>query len=218
MNVEAVSAILKEGSPVSTKIGSAPAWYRNIIYKSEGNFVHLSLIDRYLENTIVVGSRISIKYFNEFFVYLFGGVIQNIYAGHPGYVIIQITDAEEIINTRLSPRYDIYLSANLKPDWDNISYFSIITDISYGGMAFMCTHRFDYSEEVEVTAYLTSNQVFQTTGKVIRRSIKSGIIDYSMQFIEINEHSCSLLSKYFSRLDAENAALYEQFLLYSNKQ
>jgi len=218
MNVEAVSSILKEGSPVSTKIGSGPAWYRNIVYKSEGNLIHLSLIDRYLENAVITGTHISIKFFNEFFVYLFNGIIHNIYAGYPGYVIVQITDAEEIINTRLSPRYDIYLSANLKPEWDSIFYFSIITDISYGGMAFMCTHRFDYSEEVEVTAYLPFNQVFQTNGKVIRRSIKSGIIDYSMQFIEISEQSCGLLSKYFARLDAENAALYQQFLLYSSKQ
>ncbi|NJD04129.1 MAG: PilZ domain-containing protein [Ruminiclostridium sp.] len=218
MNVEAVSAILKEGSPVSTRIGSGSAWYRNIVYKSENNFVHLSLIDRYLENIVIVGTQISIKFFNEFFVYVFSGIIHNIYAGYPGYVIVQITDAEEIINTRLSPRYDIYLPANLKPEWDSIFFFSVITDISYGGMAFMCSHRFDHSEEVQVMAYLPLNQVFQTKGKVIRRNIKNGIIDYSMQFTEISEQSCGILSKYFARLDAENAALYQQFLLHSGRQ
>lgn len=218
MNVEAVSVILKEGASVSTKIGSGPAWHRNIVYKSEGSFVQLSLIDRYLENLIVTGMHISIKFFNEFFVYLFEGVIHNICAGHPGHVLVKVTDAEEIINTRLSPRYDIYLSANLRPEWDDIIHFSVINDISYGGMAFMCTHRFDYNEEVEITAFLPSNEIFRTTGKVIRRSIKSGIIDYSMQFIQISEQNCGLLSKYFAHLDMENAALYEQFLLHSNKQ
>ncbi len=218
MNVEAVSAILKEGSSVSTKIGSGPAWYRNIVCKSKGNLVYLPLIDRYLENTVTSGTYIAIKFFNEFFVYLFSGIVHEIYAGYPGYVIVQIADAEEIINTRLSPRYDTYLPANLKPEWDNVYYFSVITDISYGGMAFMCTHRFDYSEEVEVTAYLSVNQVFQIKGKVIRRSIKNAVIDYSMQFTEISEQSCSLLSKYFSRLDAESAALYQQYLINLNKQ
>ncbi len=218
MNVEAVSAILKEGSPVSTRIGAGPAWYRNIIYKSEGNFVYLSLIDRYLENIVIAGTHISIRFFNEFFVYLFSGIVHTIYGGHSGYVTVQITDAEEIINTRLSPRYDTYLPANLKPEWDNLSYFSIITDISYGGMAFMCTHRFDYSEDVDATVYLPLHHIFQAKGKVIRRNIKSGIIDYSLHFIEIDEENCGLISRYFSRLDAENAALYQQYLLYSGKQ
>lgn len=218
MNVEAVSAILKEGSPVSTRIGYGPAWYRNIVYKSEGSLVQLSLIDRYMENTITAGSHVSIKFFNEFFVYLFNGIVHNICAGLPGYIIVQVTEAEEIINTRLSPRYDTYLPASLKPEWDSMSYFSIITDISYGGMAFTCAHRFDSSEDIEVAAFLPSNQVFQTKGRIVRRNIKSSIIEYSMQFTEINEQSCELLSKYFARLDAESTALYEQYLLYTKKQ
>lgn len=220
MNAEAASSILKEGSHVSTKLklGNGLAWFRNIVYRSEGSFVHLALIDRYLENVIVTGNHITIKYFNEFFVYLFEGVIHSIQAGSPGYVVVQISEAEEIINTRLSPRYDTYLSANLKAPWDNTYYFSVITDLSYGGMAFMCAHRFDYGEEIEVTAYLPFNQIFQTTGKVIRRSLKSSVIDYSMQFVVIDEHNCSLLAKYFSRLDAENANMYELYLMYSNKQ
>lgn len=218
MNAEAVSAILKEGSPVSTKIGAHPAWYRNIVYKSEGNLVYLSLIDRYLENAVFSGSSISIKYFNEFFVYLFTGVIYNIYAGNPGYVVVQITECEEIINTRLSPRYDIYLPASLKPDWDNLQHFSIITDLSYGGMAFFCSHRFDCNDEIWVDAYLPFNQIFHTKGKVIRRNIKGSVIDYSMQFTEINEENCGLLSKFFARLDAENAVLYQQYLMLTNKQ
>ena len=218
MNAEAVSAILKEGSPASTRIGTHPAWYRNIVYKSEGSLVHLSLIDRYLENVVLPGSNIYIKFFNEFFVYLFSGIIHNIYAGSPGYIIVQITECEEIINTRLSPRYDTYLPANLKPDWDSMHRFSIITDLSYGGMAFLCTHRFDSNEEVLVNAYLPFNQIFNTRGKVVRRNIKNNIIDYSMQFTETDETNCSLLSKYFARIDAEYTALYQQYLLASNKQ
>lgn len=218
MNAEAVSAILKEGSPISTRIGAHPAWYRNIVYKSEGSLVHLSLVDRYLENVILPGSNISIKFFNEFFVYMFNGIIHNIYAGCPGCIIVQIIECEEIINTRLSPRYDTYLPANLKPDWDSMFHFSIITDMSYGGMAFLCTHRFDYNEEVLVNAYLPMNQIFQSRGKVIRRNIRNNTIDYSMQFSEIDEENCSLLSKYFARLDAENASLYQQYLLLSSKQ
>jgi PilZ domain. len=218
MNAESVSTILKEGFHVGTKLGAGMAWYRNIVYRSEGSFVHLALIDRYLENIIAPGMQISVKYYNEFFVYLFEGVIHSIHAGTPGYIIIQVNDAQEIINTRMSPRYDAYLSANLKATWDNTHHFSVITDLSYGGMAFISHYRFEYGEEVEVTIYLTCNQIFQTTGKIIRRSLKNSVIDYSMQFIILDEHNCSQLSKYFSRLDSENACLYELYKLYSNKQ
>lgn len=218
MNSEAAAAILKEGSHVSTKLGNGLAWFRNIVFRSDGKYIHLALIDRYLENVIVVGNHMTIKFFNEFFVYLFEGVIHTIQAGNPGYIIVQIDDAEEIINTRMSPRYDAYLSANLRAPWDNSYHFSVITDLSYGGMAFMCTHRFDYGEEIEVTAFLPFNQIFQTTGKVIRRTMRNNIIDYSMQFVLIDESNCNLLSKYFTRLDAENASMYELYLMYSNKQ
>jgi hypothetical protein len=212
LNVESVSAILKEGMAVSTKLGSGMTWCRNIVYKSERNCVCLALIEQYLENIIIPGSTISIKYVDEYFIYLFEGTIINISASYPPYLTVRITNAEEIINSRLSPRYDVYMAADLKPGWDDTSYFAVITDISFGGLAFICNLKLDYNEELEITAYLPKGLKINTKGKIIRKTIKNNVIDYSMQFIEINESNCNLLSKYFSSLESEISLLYKQYL------
>lgn len=218
MNVDSLSSILKEGLAVSTRLCSSVTWHRNIVCRSEKNLVHLLLIDRYLENAITVGTRVSIKLFNEFFVYLFEGAIHSIYAGSPGHVVLQINKVDEIINTRSSPRYDTYIAANLKSEWDNDLYFAIMADISYGGMALLCTHRFEHGEEVLVTSYLPFNQVFYTKGRIIRRNDRKGIIDYSIQFIELEDEGIVMLAKYFSRLEQEKIQMFEDYLLYSSKQ
>lgn len=212
MNVEAVSVILKEGMAVSTKLGSGMTWCRNIVYKSEGDSVYLALIEQYLENIIIPGSTISIKYVNEYFIYLFEGTITNINPSYPAYLTVRVTNAEEILNSRLSPRYDVYIAADLKPEWDDSSCFAVITDISFGGLAFICNLKFDYNEKLEITAHLPSGQKINARGKIIRKTIKNNVSDYSMQFIEISESNCHLLSKYFSSLESEISVLYKQYL------
>jgi hypothetical protein len=212
LNYEAASAILTEGTAISTKCGSNMAWHRNIVYKSEGNLVYLALIEQYIENIISLGATISLKFFDEYFIYLFEGVVSAINAEHPGYIIVRITNAEEILNSRLSPRYDVNLAASLKPSWDDTVYFSVISDISFGGIAFMCDHKFDYNEELDISIYLTPTEVLSAKGKVVRKIVKSSVIDYSMQFIEIDEYNCTILSRYFSSIEEEISAMHQQFL------
>lgn len=203
---------MREGTTISTRLGSSLTWYRNIVYKSEGNCLYLALIEQYLENIIIPGSSISIKYINEYFIYLFEGTVCDIKARHPGYLTVRVTNAEEIINSRLSPRYDVYIAAAIKPGWDDKDCFAVITDISFGGLAFMCTYKFDYNEELEVSAYLPSGGIVTAKGKIIRKNQKNTIFDYSLQFNEINESDCSLLSRYLSSLESEISATYRQYL------
>lgn len=212
MNAEAVSAILKEGMPVSIKLGTDIAWYRNIVYKSVRDSVYVALIGQYCDRAVAPGTNISIKYVNEYFIYLFEGTVYSVNTGSPGYITMHVTNAEEIINTRLSPRYDVHAAADLKPDWDDETYPSTVIDISFGGAAFICKHGFDYNEELALDIRLPIRTMVHVKGKIVRKSIKSGMIDYSVQFTEIDENNCSLLSKYFSLLEAEISAMHEQFI------
>jgi len=212
LNLELVSAILKEGTSVGTRLGSNLAWYGNIICKSDGNQVHLALIRQYLENVLSSGTSISLKHMNEYFVYLFEGIVCDISAHYPGYITVRITNAEEIINTRLSPRYDVYIAADLRYDRDDTANFSVVTDISFGGLSFVCNHKFDCDDELEVTIYLPSKKIVHAKGKIIKKTAKNNLIDYSMQFVELNENNCSLLSQYFTFLEMEISSMYKQYL------
>lgn len=212
LNVEAVSVILKEGALIGTRLDNNLSWCGNIVYKSEGRIVYISLVDRYLEDAVVPGRLISIKYINEYFIYLFEGTIIRISAEYPSYAAVRVTLAEEVINSRLSPRYDVHLTASLKPVWDGDSYSTIVTDISFGGTAFICSNRFDYNEELDIDIRLNDNQFIKTRGKIIRKIIKNKTAEYSMQFSDMDESNYKTLSLYFSQLEEAASAMYKHFL------
>lgn len=212
LNVEAASVILKEGMSVSTRLDSGMTWYRNIVYKSKGSMVYISLLENYPEKMLTTGSNICLKYVNDYFIYLFEGMVNCICPDEPSHVAIRITSAEEIINSRLSPRYDVCLAADLRPSWDDESYSSIITDISFGGAAFMCKYKFDHNEELNVVIHLPEGDTIHTAAKVIRRDIRNAAIDYSMQFIEFNESNCNILSRFFLLIEDEIMLMYKRFI------
>lgn len=211
LNAQAAAVILKEGTIVSTKLGSSVAWYRNIICKSNENSLWVELIVPYLENIISPGMPINIKYCNEYFLYLFEGTVTGISTGNPSFVEISVTTAEELVNTRSFPRYDTYLVCTAQTIWDEEGCFSILTNISYGGMAFMCSQRFDCGEELGIRIYLPENQQVYVRGKIINRCVLQGTYDYSLQFIIIDNEDRIKLSRHFSVLENEISTIQERF-------
>ena len=211
LNAASASSFLKEGTIINTRIGSNSVWYQNIVFKSDGNIVCIRLLDSYLGNMIMPGTGFAIKQTNEYFEYLFEGVVTGIKADFPAYVTIYVNKADEIINTRVFPRYDTYLASNIRPYWDESPYFSIVTNISLGGVAFVSRHQFDYGEECDVSIYLPGSRMILCKGKVIRRNIKSDYTDYSMQFTEMNEDNSNYLSDYLESLGVKIEKLKSDF-------
>ena len=207
-----MSAILKEGALVGTRLDNSLSWCGNIVYKSKGRIVYIALVDSYLNDSIAPGRTISIKYINEYFIYVFEGVVIKIDSVYPGYAAIRITSAGEVINSRLSPRYDVQLAADMKPVWDSDSHPVTVTDISFGGIAFICSNRYDYNEEVDTEIHLYGNKAVQARGKIIKKSIKNKIAEYSMQFSNMDESSYKTLSLFFSQLEENAGVMYEHFL------
>lgn len=212
MNVEAVSVILKEGALIGTRLDGNLSWRGNIVYKSEGRTVYVALLDSYLDDAVSPGRPISIKYINQYFIYIFEGVVIKVDPTYPAYIAARVTSAEEVINSRLSPRYDVHLSADMKPVWDSDSYAATVTDISYGGIAFICGSRFDYNEELDTDIRLYGNQVIKVRGKIIRKSKKNKVSEYSMQFSDMDEGSYNKLSLFFSQLEENADLMYKRFL------
>jgi len=207
-----ISSVLKEGIVVNTKVGSNNIWYQNIVYKCEENQISLALINSYLESTIMLGTNMLIKFANEYFEYVFEGHVSSIKAGFPSYITLKIIKGEEMINTREFPRYDIYLASEIYSAVDNTSYFSIVVNVSLGGMAFVSNHEFDYGEESDIKVFLPDNKYAYAKGKTIRKSIKIDHINYSMQFIEMTEKNSILLSDYLSFLDDDLLRLKNHFI------
>jgi hypothetical protein len=201
LNAMAVSTILKQGMIIRTKLNSSLTWYENIVYKIEANTVYISLKPSYIENIILPGMTMFLKYTNEYFEYLFEGIVSEIKPFNPGFITISVNKAEEMINTREFPRYEVYLASDITPCYSETSCFSIITNICLGGMAFLAKYQFDYGEETEVLIYLPNYETVKAKGKIIRRNHKTNYIDYSMQFIDMDECHSILLSKFVASLE-----------------
>ena len=213
MNTSAVTAILNEGMMVGARLGSSAPWHGNIIYEVAGSAVRIAYIDKFMNEFVEPGCPAWIKYSNDYFIYYFSGIVKSISTDYPEYVTVKINTAEEIINSRLFPRYDVRLKASLKPAWDDEIYQCTVTDISYGGAAFICTHKFDSNEQLEMLLYLPDNVTAKITGKMVRRKgSQSTLADSSIQFIECDNSSNKLLSVYFSKLEEEASKIYDHYI------
>lgn len=211
MNAAAVSSILKEGMIVLTRQGNNYAWYENIIYKCDRTSVYVSLLDSYIDHAIMPGSPLTLKCANEFFEYLFEGTVSEIHVDTPRYIVIKVTKAEEMVNTRTFPRYDTSVPAKVRSLWSETDEFAIVVNICLGGMAFISRYSFDYGEECDVFVYLPGSIQVTGRGKVIRRAEKNNFIDYSMQFIGMDEENSHRLSNYINSLEEKWAQLREHF-------
>jgi len=214
LNASSVKAILNEGMMVGVSLGSNAPWHGNVIYRLNGSTIQIAYIDKFMRGIAVIGCPVSVKYSNDYFIYYFCGLVNDISKEPLEYVSIKIDSAEEIINNRLFPRYDVKLVALIKPLWDDEVYSCTVTDLSYGGAAFICEHRFDGNEQLEMTLFLPSSVTVKLTGKVVRRKCShSTIIDHAIQFIECDTTNNKLLSEYFSQLDEEVSNIYDNYII-----
>jgi hypothetical protein len=212
LNTTVIKYILKEGLLVSTRLGPGNVWYNNIIYKVDDTRIVLSLIDSYLENIIMLNSHFELKYANEFFEYVFEGIVVDINPKHPRCVTVLVKKAEELVNTRFFPRYDTYIASTIKKLWDDVWHFSIVNNICLDGMAFICKHELNYGDEIDICIYLPDVEVICTRGKVLRKRHTNNLFNYSLQFIQMDETGSIKLSDYLAIADEINSNLTNFFL------
>lgn len=213
LNASAVAAVLKEGMMVGVRLGLSVPWHGNIVYGVNNNTIRIAYINKFMKDISAPGCTAWIKYSNDYFIYYFSGKVESISTTNPEYVAVKLDTAEEIINNRLFPRYDVRLKAALKPAWDDEIYHCIVTDLSYGGAAFFCEHSFDINEQLEMSLHLPSGTTAKVTGKVIRRKSTQGAsTDHSVQFIECDNVNNRLLSEFFSQLEDEASEIYSNYV------
>lgn len=211
MSSVSVSSILKEGTIVAARLENSVTWYQNIIYKVNNDVVDIALLDGYIKGLLMPGMSMVLKLTNEYFEYLFDGTILDVSLESPSFVTLHINKAEELINSREFPRFDIYLPSYVKSSWSKAYHFAILTNLSLTGMAFRSKARFDNCEECDVTIYLPENIPVDVKGKVIRKYEKHSVSDYSMHFTEMDEESSNLIYSYFMSLEDTTKSLQSEF-------
>jgi hypothetical protein len=210
---DVASKVLKEGMVVNTKLKNSNIWIRNIVYKAEKNMISVALLNEYLENIIMLGQSITIKYSSEHSEILFEGEIVKIRPEYPSYITIDIKDVKEIKNTRVFPRHDVYLGATVRIPDSPKERFVIIHNISYVGMAFYSKDYFEIDKgELDFSIFLPNKQSINTRGKINRISPKTDFADYGLQYTAMTEESNNILSFFFNLVDDEKIKLREDFI------
>lgn len=213
LNASVVPTILREGMMVGVRIGQDAPWHGNIIYEVTDNTIRIAYIEKFMKSKAKAGCPVWVKYSNDYFIYYFHGHIAEINYDSPEYVLVELEIAEEMINNRLFPRYDVRLEASLKPVWDTETYSAVITDLSYGGASFICEHKFDNNENINMVIYLPDAEPAKVTGKIIRRRNTGGSqTDHAVQFIESDNISNRQLREYFEKLESESSEIYQRYI------
>ncbi|ODM26635.1 PilZ domain-containing protein [Acetivibrio mesophilus] len=213
MKKDVVSRVLKEGMVVNTKLKNGSIWIQNIVYKVEKHLVSIALLSEYLENIIMLGQSITVKYSSEHSEILFEGEVVKIRPEYPSYVTIDIKHVKEIKNTRIFPRHDVYLGATVRISDSPAERFVIIHNISLVGMAFYSKDYFEIdSGEHDFSIFLPNRKSINSRGKVNRRSPKSDFTDYGLQYTDMTEESNNTLSCFFNLVEEEKMKLRDQFV------
>jgi len=207
-----LASILKEGVVVYTKLYPGNIWHQNIVYKVEGNSVSIALITGYLENIIMPGQTMTIKLSNEDVEYLFTGTIAKIQPQFPSYVTINVQNVKDLKNSRVFPRYDVYIAANIESANSKDKHFAIIHDISLIGMAFYSKSDFSISnEQLNLTIFLPEKNIITAKGTIIRKVNNDSYIDYGIKYTDMKEETNNSLYSFFSYLEKEKSNLRDIF-------
>lgn len=213
MGKDLLYTLLKEGVVVYTKLSSSNIWHQNIVYKVENKSVSIALITGYLESIIMPGQTMVIKLTNEDMEYLFIGTISEIQPQFPSYVKVDIQSTKDLKNSRVFPRYDVYVAANITSDDSEDAHFAIIHDISLTGMAFYS--KSDYSiasQQLNLTIFLPNKNIIVAKGTIVRKISYDSYIDYGMNYTDMQEENNNSLYAFFSVLEKEKTKLRDTFL------
>lgn len=204
--------ILKEGTVVSTKLATSNIWHQNIVYKVENKSVSIALIPGFLENIIMPGQTITIKYTSEELEYLFIGVIDDIYPQFPSSVKVIIQTIKNLKNARVFPRYDVYVAANIKYDNSDKEFFAIIHDISLIGMGFYSKNNFNIdNEQLCLSIFLPNRNIIYAKGTINRKNSFDSYTDYGLNYTNMQEENNNSLYAYFSDIEKEKSRYKDTF-------
>lgn len=198
------SSVLKEGAVISTRIESSMQWHENVIYRRYDSMIHISMINEYLNDTVSIGKEVYLKANDDYYEYDFKGTISDIRLCSPGYLVVQLQDASEIINTRAFRRYDIFLSSNIRIEEDTADFFSIVTNISLGGAAFISNRHFESGTGASIEINLPDNNAIHVNGKITRPYLNDEkITSYGFTFTGLDPENARLLSEFIQEEESK---------------
>jgi hypothetical protein len=214
---------LKEGLIIRTKYCDGPNWVTNVVYSINEDFIEvdLGLEKDYIDNLLMVGDTMKCKYTDDEQEYSFIGWITKIKADFPQSITIRVHQIEKFGNKRNSYRYDVYLCSVIKTSRsDAKGMFTIVTNISQTGVAFVMKEGIEKTIDVDGKDIANSNLFFEVyvspentlffEGIIVRKSKVEKGIEYGGLITDIDLENEKKLNDLVNELANKDKEFYNK--------
>ncbi len=189
--------LLKPWEIIRIRISGETSWVTDVIYRvrPERNEVDVGLEPSTMSMTLPAGTRVLVRYVTEEGDLNLQGQVVSVSNGFPRCMTLRIRDEAYVVTQRESLRYEVDLSAIVKPSSSHEhGVFVNIRDISVSGMSFTSHKEISYlfthpsmQTESEQPMYseifVRPDKILSVQGYLVRQLGSDGLIQYGMRFL-----------------------------------
>lgn len=213
---EMLNQIIQDNTLIKTQVG-LNSWESSIIISHTEDVIQISLIQDYYKMALMAGDMIRCKYVFEGKEYLIEGKIEKVMLHDVPSLFIKITNIESFENKRKSERMDIRLGANIRTPGIDYPVYSIINNMSLGGVGIIIRTEIDVGSEVTVEMLLEYQNLLRFKGRVIRCNRENDYYNIGIKVDEGDSEGIKNLEKVFNKYRKIDEALIEETIENLNK-
>lgn len=194
-----IKYLLKPDSIIYTRCCDSDEWLPNIIKDNDDSSIRINLNDYYIEKGLMVGDAIEVRFSYSHNEYLFDGKIIDIDIYNTYTINVLINSVNIFEDKRKHFRFYAKLGASLKAS-DTKGMYSIVTNISLGGLALVSKSDIDIDTTIVIDLFLSSKNVIPITGIIVRKKPLTYGYEYGIAIVSSDESSHEKLKEFISKL------------------
>ena len=215
-----ISSFLKKGDNIKVKHDDFPSWIINTVYSLNDDLkeIDIDFDEKYIENQVMIGDIVNIKYNKEEYEYFILGWVSKIKDDESKKLSVKVHSIEKHFNKRKSKRYDVYLSMVAKNNQDNKGVFGIVINISKDSVGFVVNDQLlkkdgkDKNKEAlfNFEVFISANRSVSFEAVILRESKREKGIEYGARMKRINDENSIILNEFIYELENKNREYYNK--------
>ena len=185
-----INHLVHRGSPIRTQVQDSIEWIPNTIVNVYEVTDEIEIIfdDRYLDELILVGDAMKITYKENEWEYIIDAWITGIKVEANKIITLKVASIKKITNLRKDERYSVNYGAVIYGINADEGKFSVVTNISVSGLAFVTRESFVVGELVRIAILLPSSS-FMIDAEIVRSMSSLKGMEYGVKFIREDEQA-----------------------------
>ncbi len=219
-----LSEVVQHLNIIKVKFGSIASWMVAPLLFTADESIDI-IIDSSNINMLSVGVEAVLKFQKNGYEYIVSGQVENISSGNLAVATIKLNMGQKYFNLRKHMRFDTELNASIQCT-SGACAEGTVKNISRGGIMWVTTEDVEMSPEVTVKITFQSGLVFQSEGKIVRKTkVTDGLLNCGIQFTRISEDGSKIFNdeiqkyerEYFNSLNVLREYTNRENLVYDTK-